>query len=292
VKNSAPFAGDLLSLQSRGLKAAFGSSVEKMFLAMSPVWLGILVVFGIFGSMLLLLEFGRRMGRRGRVIDPEGAKAGLGTVDGAVFGLMGLLIAFTFSGAAARFDARRTAAVDEANAIGTSWLRLDLLPAAAQASIRPKLRDYTSARLEAFRKLPDMEAARVESARANSLQQEIWRNAVAACSETNSIPTAVLVLPALNQMFDAASSRTIHAQMHPPLMIYQMLVLLVLASSLLAGYGLGVGKVRNRFHALAFTLTIMVTLLVILDFEFPRLGLIRLHTNDQIFVNQLENMKP
>jgi hypothetical protein len=204
---------------------------------------------------------------------------------------MGLLIAFTFSGAAARFDARRTAAVDEANCIGTAWLRLDMLPAATQPPLRAKLRDYATARLESFRKLPDLDAAKVESARASALQQEIWTQAITACRDANSVSATVLLLPALNQMFDAASSRTIHAQMHPPLMIYQMLVLLVLASSLLAGYGLGAGKVRNWFHALAFTLTIMVTLFVILDFEFPRLGLIRIHTNDQIFVNQLESMK-
>src|ERR1051325_6250116 len=107
---------------------------------MSSVVRGVLVVVGIFGGMLLLLEFGRGLGKRGMEIDPEAAKAVLGAVDGAVFGLMGLLIAFTFSGAAARFDARRTAAVDEVNCIGTAWLRLDLLPVPSQKLLREKLR--------------------------------------------------------------------------------------------------------------------------------------------------------
>src|SRR5947209_8591257 len=119
---------------------------------MSTVYLGLLSVAAIFAGMLVLLETGRVLGKRGLANDPEGAKAGLGAVDGAVFGLMGLLIAFTFSGAANRFDSRRAAAVDEVNCIGTAWLRLDLLPAPAQKLLREKMRQYTTARLEAFRK--------------------------------------------------------------------------------------------------------------------------------------------
>ena len=65
--------------------------------------------------------------------DPAGALAGIGAVEGAVFGL---LIAFTFSGAGTRFDTRRQLVVEETNAIGTAYLRLDLLPAALQPSLR------------------------------------------------------------------------------------------------------------------------------------------------------------
>src|SRR5262245_47987101 len=90
---------------------------------------------GLFLGMVLLLEVGRRLGQRRQSLDAEGGRAGLGAVEGAVFALMGLLIAFTFSGAAARFDSRRQLIVDEANAIGTAWLRLDLLPASAQPAL-------------------------------------------------------------------------------------------------------------------------------------------------------------
>ncbi len=68
--------------------------------------------------------------------DPAGALAGIGAVEGAVFGLVGLLIAFTFSGAGTRFDTRRQLVVEETNAIGTAYLRLDLLPAALQPALR------------------------------------------------------------------------------------------------------------------------------------------------------------
>ena len=86
------------------------------------------VAAGLFIGMLCLLEVGRRVGQRRREADTEGARAGVGVIDGAVFALLGLLLAFTFSGAAARFDTRRHLIVEEANAIGTAYLRLDLLP--------------------------------------------------------------------------------------------------------------------------------------------------------------------
>src|SRR5436190_10218425 len=169
--------------------------------------IGILTVLGMIGGTFCMLEIGRRFGARRLAQDPEGAQASTGAVDGAVFGLMGLLIAFTFSGAATRFDARRALIVEEANCIGTAWLRLDLLPANAQPTLREKFRQYLDARLAAFRKIPDVAAAKTEFVRATTLQTEIWTQAVAACRDSGSQPAAMLLLPALNQMFDVATSR-------------------------------------------------------------------------------------
>ena len=97
---------------------------------------------GLFAGMILLLEVGRRLGRRRHGRDEEGARAGLGAVEGAVFALLGLLIAFTFSSAASRFDTRRQLIVQEGNAIGTAWLRLDLLLSSAQPELRDLFRRF------------------------------------------------------------------------------------------------------------------------------------------------------
>src|SRR5262245_4230559 len=90
--------------------------------------IAVLLGISVFGFLLI----GRRLGRRHDTGDPESGHAGLGAVDGAVFGLLGLLIAFTFSGAAARFDERRLMVVTEVNNLGTAWLRIDLLAAEDQ----------------------------------------------------------------------------------------------------------------------------------------------------------------
>src|SRR5512136_2423342 len=87
-------------------------------------------------AMLLMIEMGRRAGLRRLAQDPAKGTAGLGAVEGAVFALFGLLIAFTFSGGASRFDSKRQLIAEEANDIGTAYLRLDLLPATAQPALR------------------------------------------------------------------------------------------------------------------------------------------------------------
>jgi len=258
---------------------------------MNFVLAGILLIFGLFAGTLCMLELGRRIGARRMLQDAKGARAGAGAVEGAVFGLMGLLIAFTFSGAAARFDIRRNQLVDEANSIGTAWLRLDLLPPAAQPSLREKFRQYTDARLAAFRKAPDLAAAKAELDRASSLQTEIWQEAVKACGESAAASTPILLLPALNQMFDVATVRTMGTQMHPPLVIYVVLGLLLFAGALLAGYHMSEGKSRSWVHSLAFVGGIVLAFYVILDFEFPRVGIIRIHGFDQVLVELRRTMR-
>src|SRR5436189_855053 len=139
-----------------------------------------LFTVGLFFGMLLFLEIGRRIGIRRMKEDGGTAGEGVGAVDGAVFALLGLLIAFTFSGAASRFDTRRQLIVEETNDIGTAYLRLDLLPVDAQPGLREKFRAYLDTRLEVYRKLPDFAAAQEEMVKANRLQVEIWRQSVAA----------------------------------------------------------------------------------------------------------------
>ena len=87
-----------------------------------------LVAVGLFAAMLLVLELGRRIGTRRLAALPPGTSWEIGTLDGAVFALLGLLIAFTFSGAVTRFEARKHLVVEETNAIGTAYLRLDSYP--------------------------------------------------------------------------------------------------------------------------------------------------------------------
>ena len=109
---------------------------------------------GLFAGMLLFQELGRRIGARQLERDPSGARAGVGILEGAVFGLLALLLAFTFSAAATRFDGRRQLISDEVNAIGTAWLRVDLLPAEPQPAIRDGFRRYLDSSWSGSRRRP------------------------------------------------------------------------------------------------------------------------------------------
>lgn len=148
-------------------------------------------------AMLCLLEVGRRLGRRWRAKAAAEAVAGGGAIEGAIFALLGLLMAFTFSGAAARFDTRRQLIVEEANAIGTSYLRLDLLPADAQPRLRERFRQYLMTRLDMYRKYLDSAATREALARSVILQGEIWTQAVQgrACRTRIRIPPSYCSRP-------------------------------------------------------------------------------------------------
>jgi len=258
---------------------------------MTPTSYGFMFAGGLFLGMVALLELGRRIALGRLAQDPEGARQGLAVVEGAVFSLLGLLLAFTFSGAATRFEGRRHLIVEEANNIGTAWLRIDVLPAPAQPSLRELLRQYLDSRLEMYRKLADVAAAKAELARTLKLQGEIWSNAVAACRNAGSSPVHTLLLSALNPMFDITTTRTEAMKNHPPLIIFVMIGGLSLAASLLAGYGMAGGKARSWIHFLGFAAVMTLTIYVIVDIEYPRFGLFRVDAADRVLIELREGMK-
>lgn len=241
---------------------------------------------GLFLGMVLLLELGRRTGRQKA---DGGASPGLGPLEGAIFGLLGLLVAFTFSSAAARFDARRHLIVEEANAIGTAYLRLDLLPAASQPALRASFRDYTDARLRAFQALSDSAAAQAEFDKATALQGTIWRQAVTA-SKSEDGQAVRLLVPALNEMFDITTTRAVALRTHVPNLILGMLAVLALVCAFLAGAAMPKDTAQSVVRTVAFPFIFVVTVYVILDLEYPRAGLIRIDAVDQVIADVRRSM--
>lgn len=256
-----------------------------------PARYGGVVALIIFFGIIVFLKVGRLLGQR--VIQRHGGvSSSVGSLETAVFALLGLLIAFTFSGALSRFDARRAQVVQEANAIGTAWLRIDLLPAAEQPGLRYNLRAYTDARIATYRLLPDLAAARKELDHSRELQNEIWSKTVAAIALPGATREAkALVLPAMNDMFDMLTVRVAASQIHPPFIIYAMLVVLSLASALLAGYQSAGEKGYDWIHKVGFAAIVAITVYVTLDMEYPRLGLIRIDGIDQVLVDARAAMK-
>jgi hypothetical protein len=242
----------------------------------------------LFIAMALLMDAGRRIGSRttrGSEKPPQ-----FGAIDGAVFALLGLLIAFTFSGATTRFDQRRHWIVEEANHVGTAWLRIDLLPADAQPGMRNLFREYLDSRLEIYRKPADRDAARKELERSNALQRRIWDHAVSGCDKAGSHSCAVLLLPALNQMIDITTTRTMATQFHPPMIIFGMLIAFALTASVLAGYTMSGGP-RSWLHIAGFSFALALTVYVIIDIEYPRAGFIRVDAADQVLRDLRSSME-
>jgi hypothetical protein len=244
----------------------------------------------LFAAMIALQEWGRRLGERDRRLDPQWDKASRSAAEGAVFGLLGLFLAFTFSGAGSRFDERRKLIVEEANAIGTAWLRLDVLPADQQPELRRLVRAYVDARLELVgtRGTGQLTAA---AAKVAGLQQQVWSAAIAAANRSDRIPPSTVLLPALNAMFDIATARMEAARRHPPLVVFLVMALLSLVGALFAGYGMAAHPRRSWIHTFGFALVMTLAFYVTLELEYPRLGVVRIDAADQVLVTVRESME-
>jgi hypothetical protein len=263
-----------------------------MLSIVNPAVVGGAIAIALFFGIIAFLMLGRRVGKRAIARHGGAGLPNISSLEAAIFALLGLLIAFTFSGALSRFDVRRGQAVDEANAIGTAYLRIALLPEAAQPAMRETFRNYVDSRIATYRMLPDVEAARAELAHSQQLQNEIWAQAVAAVGLPEARPgTNLLVLPALNQMFDITTVRVVATQLHPPVIVYAMLIALALGSALLAGYQTAGEKGYDWIHKIGFAAIVAFTVYVILDIEYPRLGFVRLDAIDQVLVNVRAGMK-
>jgi hypothetical protein len=254
--------------------------------------LGIIAaLLGLLVGMVALLELGFRVGRRRVALGMQGT-AGLNVVEGAVFALFGLLLAFTFSAGASRFETRRKLAVEEANAVGTAWLRLDLLPASARPALRELFQRYVDHRIDYYRRFLDQEVAVALRERAMKLQQEVWDQAIAACdAEPRDGPRTVLVVGALNQMIDITTTRLFAGRTYTPVIVFVVLFALGLGCSLLAGYSMAAAGARSSLHFVAFAVITVLTVYVIFDLEYPRAGFIRLDIYDQALVELRATMK-
>jgi hypothetical protein len=263
-----------------------GRPMQSAFPILAVLFAALLGV-GIFA----LLVIGRTIGRRRAAAFPEDSHTGLGAVDGAVFGLLGLLIAFTFSGAALRFEERRVLIVTETNDIGTAWLRIDLLSSDDQPQMRTLFRQYLDARLATYADASSVEHITAANQEALARQDAIWKLAVAAVYRPGSAAAAaMLLLPALNAMFDTAEMRRRVTTHHPPAVIYLMLAILAMVGALVAGYGMYKGPTLSLTHTVGFALVLAATVYVIVNLEYPRLGFIGLETADQALVDLRRSM--
>jgi hypothetical protein len=234
----------------------------------------------LFPAMIVLLEVGRRLRKRHGVMDGSSA------IEGAIFGLFGLLLAFTFSGAISRFDTHRQLLTQEANDIGTAYLRLDLVAPQAQPELRQLFRDYATSRLHLYDKVGD--EILPETAR---LQREIWQQAtLAATSDTAKTDAAKLLLPAINDMIDITSTRQNAFNMHPPQVVFWLLFAFSGGAALMAGYSMKPG-LRDWVYSIALALAVTLTVYTILDVEYPRRGLIRLREMDRTLLSLRDTMK-
>jgi hypothetical protein len=235
--------------------------------------------FFVLPTMIVLLEAGRRFRIRHRT------PAESSTVEGAIFALFGLLLAFTFSGAISRYDNHRKLSIEETNDIDVAYRRLDLLPAAAQPDLRQLFRDYAASRLHLY----DMVSQEI-SPTSRRLQNEIWKKSLAAGTAPGANADATkLLVPALNEMINITTTRQNAFNMHPPTMVFLLLFAFSGGSAFLAGYSM-TARNHSWFYMIALSLAVTATIYATLEIEYPRRGFIRLTDPDRPLLDLGESM--
>ena len=256
---------------------------------MNVVFFGVLAL--LFLGMVAMQIAGHHYGLRRADGDSGASSEGTAAVEATLFAMLGLLVAFTFSGADTRLDARRKLIIEETNAVGTAYLRLDLLRAEDEPILQDEMRRYVDSRLSYYDKLLDFRGAPAERQRSERIQQEMWTHAVAASAKAGDSRAALLVLQSLNAMFDVATERYAALRTHLPAAIFVLLVVMALACAFFAGIGMSRRRNPSYLHMLIFAGVLGVTAYVILNLEFPRAGFGHLHALDAFLREQRAAMK-
>lgn len=243
----------------------------------------LLIAGVLFASMLAAIEAGYRIGTRSQARIDESAKAHINAVQASILGILALLLGFTFSLSLQRYDSRSDAVVDEANAIGTAYLRAQLLPDSVRDEVLQSLRDYLDLRnragaislVDAADRLPLL-------TQSMQIQETLWRYALQA-AEADAHPTRTgLFIQSLNELIDAYGRRDAALDRHVPEIVLFLLYGAFIMTGGILGYSCGVAG--HRAPPVTYVMVALIVLLVfiIIDLDRPRRGLIRISQDSLI----------
>jgi hypothetical protein len=212
----------------------------------------------------------------------EDVRDDLNVVVAATLTLLGLIIGFTFSMAMSRYDQRKTYEEAEANAIGTEYLRTDLLPGANAAKIRELLKEYLDQRVLFYQSRDEAERQRINSD-TSRLQTELW-SALAVQSEQPS-PMIALAVSGMNDVLNSQGYTQAAWWNRIPIAAWGLMAAVAIYSNMLVGYS------RRRTKAgilqfLLFPLVLSIAFTFIADIDSPRRGIIRVHPQNLISLAQ------
>jgi hypothetical protein len=246
-----------------------------------PLW----AVF--IGSVLLILasmEIGQFLGGLERKRQKGGQKAHTGAIVAASLGLLAFMLTFTFSSVTQRYDTKKALVLEESNAIGTAFLRGDLLAEPYRSGVQSLLLEYVDSRIHA------VEAHDIVTglAEAEALQQALWTQAI---SLTNHYPTPVstLFVTALNEVLDLHATRvTVGLNQRMPAIFWYALSGLTILSMMMTGYDAALEKsTRSRANVvLALAFSVVLLLIVALDRPTARIS----NVSQQALIDLQQNM--
>jgi ABC-type multidrug transport system fused ATPase/permease subunit len=248
-----------------------------------PLWALFICILLV---VLLSVEFGYRLGKYRR--SQQEKEAPVGTMVGATLGLLAFILAFTFGLAAARFDARRQVLLDEANAIGTTYLRAGMLPGRGE-QIRGLLRDYVTARLEGVQPGKLAEGIR----RSEDIQQKVWKEAETVAEKNPNSIVVGLFVQSLNEMIDLHAKRVqagVRSRIPSPIWLGLFAVAVLSLAGM--GYFEGLAGTRRSLAVIAVAIAFSVVIELIADLDRPQEGVLRISQQALLDVQRSMNSPP
>lgn len=234
-----------------------------------PLW-GLYVATVVI--ILLAVEGGHRLGKYRRQHPKQELEAPVGVMVGATLGLLAFMLAFTFGLAASRFDMRRGFVVDEANAVGTTYLRAGLLAEPSRTEVRNLLREYTDVRLELVTPGKTEEALH----KSDELHGRLWSQAVAVGEKNPGSIVAGLFIASLNEVIDLHAKRVnLGLRTRVPGTIWAALYFIAIFALGAVGYHAGLTGTRRSLAVLALVLTFSAVMVLIADLDRPMEGLLK-----------------
>jgi len=232
----------------------------------------LLVIFLVSVVVILLAgEVGRWLSRGA----PKQGKDNVSTLEGAILGLLALMIGFTFAMALSRFEARRDAVLIEANAIGTTALRARLLPAPHSGETLKLLREYVQLRLDITRHMPTPAELDTMVGRSNAIQEALWQQAKAVAARDNAMVPTGLFIQSLNEMIDDQEKRLMAVRNRLPIVILLALYGVATVAVGFAGYASGSQTRRSRLPVYLVGILVAAMVILIQDLDRPGAGFIR-----------------
>ncbi|MEP7327936.1 MAG: hypothetical protein ABI777_01900 [Betaproteobacteria bacterium] len=229
------------------------------------------VLFAVsFGVFLITALLGARV-RGPKAVLEEGIRADFDVVLAATLTLLGLIIGFTFSMAISRYDQRKNLEEGEANAVGTAFVRADLLPPADGAKVRPLLRAYLDQRI-LFYTVQDLNDVVLINARAAQLQRQLWA-AVQGPAMAQPSPITALAVTSINEVLNSQGYTQAAWWNRIPIAAWILMIVMAICCNFLMGYGSR--STRGGFKLLVvLPLVVSIAFMLVADIDTPRRGVI------------------
>lgn len=257
------------------------------------IYVSVLFIFLLVLTLLLTLtvHLGYRYGLYRLTKHADHKLEVVSVAETSVLGLLGLLIAFTFSGAYDRFETRKIHLIEEAATFATAYDNVDLVATTYQAKLRESIRHYVELQLRAYQDIPHFAQVKTDRDEILRLQHDIWETVAKSAQANPNNGLAQIYIPNISKMFDVAQTGLDLTLVHPPAIIFELLIGLALLGGFLVGYTAAENKQNNSLHVISYVLITAFTIFVILNLEFPRVGFIRYNSFDYILVAAMDNMK-